>query len=168
MAVFVVSRFSSGISVCSCRHTKWREYADVLEFEVIAHTHKEPMWVYTRHEEAVGQWDSKPAIPMPTSFEDRLGKTFGIDMAKVRNWCSKYSSRPIGQKNFNQHAAIQFDLFFQIAGLNRKMRTLRRKASQEKWPLITDELERCEADRARLVALLRRNETDTDGNLQRE
>jgi len=160
MAVFVASRFSSGISACSCRHTKWRQYADVLEFEVITHTHKEPMWVYTRHGEAVGQWDSKPAMPMPASFDERLEKTFGIDMGKAKSWCAKYSSRPLGEKKFDQHAANQFDLFFQIAGINRKIRALRRQADPQQLPRITDELDRCEADRRRLVTLLRHGEVD--------
>jgi hypothetical protein len=159
MAVFVASRFTSGISACSCRHTKWRQYAEILEFEVIAYTHKEPMWIYTRHGEAVGQWDSKPAMPMPLSFEERLRTSFGIDIAKAKVWCAQYSNGPLGEKNFNDHAAIQFDLFFQIAGLNRKMRALSRRTASDQPNEVTGELDRCAAERKRLVALLR----DVDG-----
>jgi len=168
MAVFVAARFASGISACSCRHTKWRQYAEILEFEVITHTHKEPMWIYTRHDEAVGHSDSKQAMPMPTSFEDRLGKTFGIDITKAKSWCTQYPSRhpsrPRGEMKFNQHAAVQFDLFFRIAGLNRKMRALKRRNATDHAGRIADQLKHCEADRKRLVALLRCGRADGESS----
>jgi len=163
MAVFVASRFSSGISACSCRHTKWRQYAEILEFEVVPLTHKQPMWVYSRHEEAVGQWDSNPAMPMPDGYEGRLASLFGIDLAKVKRWCAAYPPQHFGSKDFNQDAAIQFDLFFQIAGLNRKIKALDRRPGMQRVdgsdPI--EELKQCEAERERLVAKLRHVNSDT-------
>ena len=156
MAVFIASRFSSGISACSCRHTKWRQYSEILEFEVIPWTGGQPMWIYTRHDEAVGNWDSNPAMPMPAVFEGRLVESFGIDIAKLKNWCATYPPHYSGTKGFSQEAALQFDLFFQIAGLNRKIRALSKRLNSEHGKCFdrNQELEECKAKRERLITML--------------
>jgi hypothetical protein len=123
------------------------------------------MWIYTRHDEAVGNWNSKPAMPTPESFEERLGKSFGIDMAKAKNWCTKYSAGPLGEKKFNHHAPVQFDLFFQIAGLNRKIRALKKITDPDQLAGVADELEACEANRERLITLLRKGAADAGSGL---
>jgi hypothetical protein len=124
MSVFVVARFSSGISACSCRHTQWRKYAEILDFEIMSLPSKQPMWVYCRHEETVESWNAKQGMPVPASFDERLQNTFGIDLEKVNKWLSDYPPQNISQKHFNPSAAIQYDLMFRIAIWNRKIQAL--------------------------------------------
>jgi hypothetical protein len=97
---------------------------------------------------------------MPAVFEERLGTSFGIDVAKVKQWCATYPPHHVGLKNFSQDAAVQFDLFFQIAGLNRKIRALSRRVTPERrsGDEVIEELKQCEAERERLIATLRHGE----------
>ena len=159
MSVFIVARFSSGISACSSRHSQWRSYAAVLGFDVVSVETSSPMWVYARHDEAVGAWDSKSAIRMNADTEARFASNFGIDLTKARQWCSVY---PTDQtlSHSGKRAADQYDRFFTIAVMNRQIRALRKRADHDPAApaALLDTIARCEAKRAQMVTTLRNNE----------
>src|SRR5205823_6443977 len=90
MSSFVTTRFSSGNSVCSSRHAAWPTYAEVAMIEIATSKLTEPMWVYGRHDEATVSWSSQNSRPIDAKLARELGETFGIDMKKIRRWCSAY------------------------------------------------------------------------------
>jgi len=153
MSVFVTARFSSGISACSCRHTQWRKYSEILEFEVMSLTSKEPMWIYSRHDEAVESWDARQGMPMSASFAERLQGMFGVDCDKVDRWLQEYPPTTEIEKQFNPSAARQYDLMFRISAWNRQIQTLKSAAnrSEENGREANELLSEAQAQRARLV-----------------
>jgi len=161
MAVFIVARFSSGISACSSRHSQWRSYSNVLAFEVLPIETNSPMWVYARHDEAVGAWDSKPALRINADVEARLTNNLGIDLMKVQQWCLAYPSEQAGADYSGKRVADQYDRFFTIAAINRKIRVLIDRADRDPSaePELRETIARCEAERAKIVAALRSTET---------
>jgi len=153
MAVFVLSRFSSGISACSSRHSQWREYSNVVQFEVATNALDRPMWVYARHNEGVVPWNTFQAMQVDTRLENELSSTFGIDMEKIRRWRSAY---PVGTNSMysgQRTAGEQYDRIFRIASLNRKLRALgqRLKVEGDDSGPLEESLRRCNAERARLI-----------------
>ena len=156
MAVFVTARFSSGISACSSRHSQWREYSKVLQFDVGVEGLDRQMWVYGRHDEGVVPWNAVQGMQIDAKLEKELSAAFGIDMEKVRQWCSAY---PIGSNSAysGQHTTgEQYDRIFRIAGLNRKVRALRNRLNlQISDPTVmNEEIKQCEVERERLIEKL--------------
>jgi Putative rhamnosyl transferase len=158
MAVFVTARFSSGISACSSRHSQWREYTKILQFDVAVEAIDRPMWVYTRHNEGVVSWSAAKAMQIDARLENELVNTFGIDMEKIRRWRAAYpvtaNAVYLGQRGTGE----QYDRIFRIASFNRKLRALKNQMSAGGSDLasLKDELNRCEAERARLIEKLQR------------
>jgi hypothetical protein len=156
MAVFVTARFSSGISACSSRHSQWRAYSNVLQFDVAVEARDRPMWVYTRHHEGVVPWNAAQAMQIDTRLENELSSAFGIDMEKIKRWSTTY---PIGANSMypgQRTTGEQYDRIFRIASLNRKLRALKNRMSAEDPDLtsLKDEIKRCEAERTRLIGRL--------------
>jgi hypothetical protein len=158
MSVFVCARFSSGISACSCRHTQWRKYSEILDFEVVLPALKDPMWIYSRHDEAVEYWDARDGMPMPTSFDDRLENMFGIERAKVDKWLHDYPPTKGIEKQFNPSAALQYNLMFRIAAWNRQIQILERGSNRSdiNTGVADRSLDEARAERARLIGELQR------------
>jgi hypothetical protein len=156
MAVFVTARFSSGISACSSRHSQWREYSKVLQFDVGTEALERPMWVYTRHHEGVVPWNTSQAMQVDVRLENDLSTTFGIDMEKIRRWRSACPTSANSMFPGQRTTAEQYDRIFRIAGFNRKLRALKHRIDAKNSDLtsLTDEIKRCEAERARLIEKL--------------
>jgi hypothetical protein len=156
MAVFVTARFSSGISACSSRHSQWREYSKVLQFDVAVEGPGRQMWVYGRHDEGVVPWNVLQGMQIDARLEKELSATFGIDLEKVRQWCSAY---PVGSNSAysgQSRTGEQYDRIFRIAGLNRKLRALRNHLNLQipDSASMNEEIKRCEAERERLIEKL--------------
>jgi hypothetical protein len=156
MAVFVTARFSSGISACSSRHSQWREYSKVLQFDIGVEAFDRPMWIYTRHHVGVVQWNASQAMQIDARLEGELSSTFGIDMEKIKRWRVAY---PVGSSSGypgQRATGEQYDRIFRIASFNRKLRALKTKLSAADSDLtaLKDEIKRCEAQRARLIEKL--------------
>src|SRR5262249_13228437 len=154
MSVFVAARFSSGISACSCRHTQWRKYSEILDFEVMSLPSKEPMWIYSRHDETAESWNAAQGMPMPNSFDDRLEKMFGVGCKKVDKWLLDYPPTQQVVKQFNPSAALQYDLMFRIAASNRLIRALE-KDSIKGTNRGGEALSAAQVERERLIRELR-------------
>jgi len=157
MAVFVTSRFSSGISACSSRHSQWREYSKVVQFDVAVEGLDRPMWVYTRHDEGVVPWNASQAMQIDARLENELATTFGIDIEKIRRWRAAY---PVGANSIypgQRGTGEQYDRIFRIASVNRKLRALKDQMSADRSDLtsLKEEIKRCETERARLIEKLR-------------
>ena len=154
MSVFVVARLSSGISACSCRHTQWRKYSEILDFEVISLPTKVPMWIYSRHDEAVESWNAAQGMQMPASFRERLESLFGIAWKKLDEWLQLYPPAARTTKQFNFSAAQQYDLMFQIAALNREIRALEDSMIGGSSADLTARISEKQSERERLIATL--------------
>jgi hypothetical protein len=156
MAVFVTARFSSGISACSSRHSQWREYAKVLQFDVGVEAFDHPMWVYTRHNEGVVSWNASQAMQIDARLENELSATFGIDMEKIRQWRVAYSVGANSMYSGQRTTGEQYDRIFRIASFNRKLRALNNQMSADRADLrsLKEEIKQCEAERARLIEKL--------------
>ena len=61
ISVFVMARFSSGVSAMSSRHPAWPAMAQVTVFDVKRLEHDHPMWVYVRHDQAGTLWQIRPS-----------------------------------------------------------------------------------------------------------
>jgi hypothetical protein len=156
MAVFVTSRFSSGISACSSRHSQWREYSKVVQFDVGVEAIDRPMWVYTRHHEGVVPWNALQAMQVDSRLENELSDTFGIDMEKIRRWRSAYPAGGNSIYSGQRTTGEQYDRIFHIASVNRKIRALNAQitAGHLDSTTLKQEIKRSEAERARLVGKL--------------
>lgn len=155
MAVFVTSRFSSGISACSSRHSQWPEYAKIVEFEVGVSNIPSQMWIYGRHDEGTVGWNASQSIPISSELETELSATFGIDIEKVRQWRLSHSAGQNFQYPGQHTTRRQYDLIFRIAALNRKIRALRTGANPQGSSVsMTDELTPCEIEREHLIEKL--------------
>jgi hypothetical protein len=156
MAVFVTSRFSSGISACSSRHSQWREYSKVVQFDVALEAIDRPMWIYTRHHDAVVAWNALQAMQVDSRLENELSDTFGVDMEKIRRWRAAYPAGANSMYSGQRTTGEQYDRIFHIASVNRKIRALNTQivAGDVDPTNLKEELKRCQAERARLVAKL--------------
>ena len=153
MSVFVTSRFSSGVSCCSSRHAKWPYYAEVVQFGIMKVTTDQPMWIYSRHGESVMQWNADQTHSIDSEDENKLKILFGIDMDKIRQWCSSYPAQS-GSVYGGKKAAETYDLIFRISGLNRKISALG-KAVTEGNEKIGDIVLLCKDERQRIIDVLR-------------
>lgn len=138
ISVFVLTRFSSGISALSSRHPAWPAMAQIAVFDVKRLEHDQPMWVYLRHDQAETPWQDPIAKP-PLQATDRgiagppgdpvslqtLRAEFGIDFAKTETWRAGRAAPPTEHAGFP--AREQLDCFFRIAALNRQIAALDRK-----------------------------------------
>jgi hypothetical protein len=157
MAVFVTARFSSGISACSSRHSQWREYSKVLQFDVGVEEFDRPMWVYTRHHEGVVPWNASQAMQIDARLENELSATFGIDIEKTRRWRAAYSVGSNSMYSGQRTTGEQYDRIFRIASLNRKLRILKSQMTADRSDLtsLKEKIKWCEAERARLIEKLK-------------
>lgn len=142
ISVFVLARFSSGISALSSRHPAWPAMAHIAAFEVKKVEHAQPMWVYVRHDQAEMNWqlptaDNPQAIdrgitgalgdPVCTAA---LRTDFAIDFDKVGAWrAERNAARQDRHGGFL--AREQLDCFFRIAALNRQIAALERKQQRD-------------------------------------
>jgi hypothetical protein len=132
MGVFILTRFSSGISVMSCRHSAWPEMAYTLMFEVKEAALSTPMWVYVRHERAQVPWQIETRHNHAASVH-ALQNDFGIDSAKVAIWRANDALRR-AQSPQDFHPGLssgeQHDCYFRICALNRQIAVLERKEQE--------------------------------------
>jgi hypothetical protein len=161
ISVFVLARFSSGVSAMSSRHPAWPAMAQVAVFDVKRLEHDQPMWVYVRHDQAETLWQD-PTAKQPLQATDRgivgqvgdsvslqtLRAEFGIDFAKIEAWRARRRESPP-----TEHAGFlareQLDCFFRIAALNRQIAALNRK--QQRYGMNDkDEMMLLKQQRARL------------------
>lgn len=156
MAVFVSARFSSGISACSSRHSQWREYSKVLQFDIAVEMFDRPMWVYSRHHEGVVGWNASQAMEIDARLENELSTGFGIDIEKARRWRTSYPVAGNTVYSGQRTTGEQYNRIFRIASFNRKLRALKNRMSTEAPHLtsLKDEIKHCEAERARLIGKL--------------
>ena len=143
ISVFVMARFSSGVSAMSSRHPAWPAMAQVAVFDVKRLEHEQPMWVYVRHDQAETLWQD-PTIKPPLQATDReiagppgdsvafqtLRAEFGIDFAKIESLAGPAARRGADRAR-RFLAREQLDCFFRITALNRQIATLTRKQQQE-------------------------------------
>jgi hypothetical protein len=163
ISVFVLARFSSGVSALSSRHPAWPAMAEVAVFDVKTLEHDQPMWVYVRHDQAETVWQ-EPTISDPQQPAGRgiagepgdpagaaaLCAEFGIDFTKVQVWRAKRRVQPSRHDGFL--AREQLDCVFRIAALNRHIDALERK-QRRKGMNDDDESLLLEQQRARLKLL---------------
>lgn len=164
MAVFVLARFSSGVSACSSRHLAWPEYCSVVAFERLTIQQKEPMWVWVRHAGSTQPWieSRKSAFGVPMS--SARCRSFGLDPHRVAQWRRRYLDR-VGHDSPRTYpgrsASDQFDRVFKIAGLNRQIEALLAHRvspglhSLSEIGAIDDIVAQAQAKRNALVHLLR-------------
>jgi hypothetical protein len=141
-SVFVLARFSSGISALSSRHPAWPAMAHIAVFEVKKAERDGPMWVYVRHDQAEMNWQL-PTADNPQALDRgvsgalgdaactaALRSDFGIDFAKVEAWRARQGkTKPGGHAGFR--AREQLDCFFRITALNRQIAALERKQERQ-------------------------------------
>jgi hypothetical protein len=172
-SVFVLARFSSGVSAMSSRHPAWPAMAQVAVFDVKRLEHDQPMWIYVRHDQAETLWQDPTAKP-PLQATDRgiagqagdsrslqaLRAEFGIDFAKIETWrAGRRDAPPTEHAGFA--AREQLDCFFRITALNRQIAALDRK-QQRNGLNAKDEMLLLKQQRARLelVEQLRKQGSD--------
>lgn len=132
MSVFVLTRFSSGISALSSRHSAWPAMAQALLFDVKKAEADCPMWVYVRHDRTQIDWQFEFS-ESDTGSIPILHNNFGIDFAKVETWRRNdvlrrqqvQSKRHDGLSSREQH-----DCYFRITALNRQIAVLEHKQRQ--------------------------------------
>jgi hypothetical protein len=133
MSVFVLARFSSGISALSSRHSAWPAMAHALLFDVKKAEHDGPMWVYVRHDRAQIDWQFEPSNS-DAGAAQALRSDFGIDFAKVEAWRANdllRRQKPQSERHVGLSSREQHDCYFRIAALNRQIAVLERKQKQD-------------------------------------
>jgi Putative rhamnosyl transferase len=132
MGMFVLARFSSGISVLSCNHSHWPAMANVLDFDLKYAELGRAMWVYVRHKRTQVDWKVKVAERDPDSAAVLRGD-FLIDFEKIRQW-REDSARQMAQTRVDGHDGMssreQYDCCFLLNALNRQIAALERKRGQ--------------------------------------
>jgi hypothetical protein len=133
MSIFVLARFSSGVSVLSSRHLGWPAMAHALMFEIKRATLDRPMWVYVRHDRTQTDWKLDVAESDATRTA-ALHSDFGIDFAKVQAWRAENALRQ-NDTSPRLHQGLssreQHDCYFRIAALNRQIAVLNHKQQQD-------------------------------------
>jgi hypothetical protein len=132
MSIFVLARFSSGVSVLSSRHLGWPAMAHALMFEIKRATLDRPMWVYVRHDRTQTDWKLDVAETDATCIA-ALHSDFGIDFAKVQAWRAENASiRSDTSSKLHQGLSSreQHDCYFRIAALNRQIAVLNHMQQQ--------------------------------------
>ena len=133
MSIFVLARFSSGVSVLSSRHLGWPAMAHALMFEIKRATLDRPMWVYVRHDRTQTDWKLDVAESDATCTA-ALHSDFGIDFAKVQAWRAENALRQnVASPRLHQGLSSreQHDCYFRIAALNRQIAVLNHKQQQD-------------------------------------
>ena len=132
MSIFVLARFSSGISVLSSRHLGWPAMAHALMFEIKRATPDHPMWVYARHDRTQTDWKLDVG-ESDAACTAALHSDFGIDFAKVQAWRAESDLRR-NDTSPRLHRGLssreQHDCYFRIAALNRQIAVLNRKQQE--------------------------------------
>ena len=123
MAIFVVTRFSSGISACSSRHTKWPAFAEIADFEIAIWSKAPPMWIYSRHNEGVVPWSESNGIHIEDTMKNELKLLFGIDTSLLTDWNNNYVVGQISEYS-GKKAAEQYNLIFKITYFNKAISAL--------------------------------------------
>jgi hypothetical protein len=166
MSIFVLARFSSGVSVLSSRHLAWPAVAHALMFEIKCAMPDRPMWVYVRHDLTQTAWKLDVGGSKPACIAT-LRSDFGIDFAKVQAWRTENASRQTDASATTYRGLSsreQHDCYFRIAALNRQIALLGNK--QQKSGLDHDaELLLLRQREARL-RLLRRLQQQADWPFQ--
>lgn len=121
MSVFVLSRFSSNISACSSRHSKWKHFAEVVDFQIGRYEKTPQMWIYARHDEAVIPWQSDQKLKIiDVDKKNEFSKLFGVNLDKYQNWFTQNQKASYAGKS----AGERYDAMFKIAALNKKIHIL--------------------------------------------
>lgn len=132
MSIFVLARFSSGVSVLSSRHLGWPAMAHALMFEIKRATPDHPMWVYARHDRTQTGWEMDVA-DSDAGCTAALHRDFGIDFAKVQAWRAENALRR-NDTSPKLHRGLssreQHDCYFRIAALNRQIAVLNHQQQQ--------------------------------------
>jgi hypothetical protein len=130
MSVFIVSKFSSGISCCSSRHAQWKNFSMVVQFKVIKERQDQAMWLYSSHDEQVISWNSDVGTAILKEHENIFYSDYGINEKKIKTWLKKYSN-----DNSNSYkgksAAEKYNLIFSIAYLNKALIAYREGKNKE-------------------------------------
>jgi len=150
MAVFVTSRFSSGISVCSSRHSQWESFSKVVDFKIAVWSDTPPMWIYTRHDEGVVPWDSSKGKTINDDDEKMLSNTFGINFNHIKTWNTVYN-KTLTETYKGKSAREQYNLIFKISIINRAIKIL---SAEEENLKIKKILEKKRQERAHLISNL--------------
>ncbi len=133
MSVFVLARFSSGISVLSSRHSAWAAMAHALMFNERKLHLDRPMWAYVRHDRTQVAWQIDTAVSDPVC-DETLHADFGIDFAKMAKWRANDAVRR-AQSLPDRHVGLsggeQQDCCFRIAALNCQIAALERKQQHD-------------------------------------
>jgi hypothetical protein len=133
MSIFVLARFSSGISVLASRHSAWSAMAHALMFDVKKAEVDRPMWVYVRHDRTQVDWRVE-ASEDDAGCKQALQRDFGIDFAKVAAWRTNGALRRAADQT-DRHGGLssreQHDCIFQIASLNRQIAVLQQKQQRD-------------------------------------
>ncbi len=118
MSVFIVSKFSSGISCCSSRHAQWKNFSNVVQFKIIQERQDQAMWLYGSHDEQVISWSSEGGTGILDELKESFYGDYGIDGEKIKKWIAMYS---LNNRNTyeGKSAAEKYSLIFKIAYLNR-------------------------------------------------
>lgn len=133
MSVFVLARFSSGISVLSSRHSAWSAMAHALMFDQKKLHLDHPMWAYVRHDRTQVAWQIDTAASDP-SCNKTLHADFGVDFAKVEKWRANDAVRraqALPDRHAGLSSAEQQDCCFRIAALNCQIAALERKQQHD-------------------------------------
>jgi hypothetical protein len=150
MAVFVTSRFSSGISVCSSRHSQWESFSKVVDFKIAVWSDTPPMWIYTRHDEGVVPWDSSKGKTINDDDEKMLTNIFGINFNHIKTWNTVYN-KTLTESYKGKSAREQYNLIFKISIINRAIKIL---SAEEENLKIKKILEKKRQERAHLISNL--------------
>ncbi len=151
MSVFIVSKFSSGISCCSSRHAQWKNFSNVVQFKVIQERQDQAMWLYSSHDEQVISWSSEGGTTIIEEHEESFYGDYGIDGKKIKKWVAMYSVD--NQDSYiGKSAAEKYSLIFKIACLNRALISYREHDNGN----LNDKIDRTEKERLNCIAELKK------------
>jgi hypothetical protein len=111
------------------------------------------MWIFGRHDAATVSWNTLNGVPIDDNLERELDEIFGIDIQKIRQWRLAYPNQLKSGFAGQTTTRAQYDLIFQIAGLNRKIRALRNRRNLERTSMNEEHMP-CEVERDRLIKKL--------------
>jgi hypothetical protein len=153
-SVSVAARFSSGVSAWSCRHALWPSQCAVLNFDRCELDPGRPMWVYVRHQRTDLGWDARQRAPAERAAIDDLGRTFGIDLAKVARWRAAAAESGAALVHEATPIGAHYDRIFTLTALNRQIEVLERRLRRESVtePVVSELLARQRVARDALLA----------------